>query len=126
MVGWERLGACLGLLFAVALSILTNTWYGYSYSGDPGVATGYGVAEFPSATYWDGWLTDNSAQGYELMLGRPVLGALPGLASMAWYSPSSGRIWQGVATVRNAPGGFREISFEGPGGPIIWIVEPGQ
>lgn len=108
------------------LALLSNTWFGYSYSGDPGIATGYGIAEFQSATYWDGWLSDNSAQGYRLMFARPVPGTSSQTAAITWWSSGTGQIWQCSSSVGNAPGGYRVIEFQGPGGPIAWIVEPGQ
>lgn len=114
-------------MLAVLLLLQTDNWFGYSYSGDPGIATGYGRLSFSvGLTRADGWLVDNSAQYNRLIALRPFPGALPGVVQVNWSSSYPGNWWIGTGNVRTGPNGYRIVNFEGPGGPIEWILEPEQ
>lgn len=106
--------------------ILALFFAGYSYSGDPGVATGYGRIGFDAPYDGGGWLVDNSAQHNRLIVVRQRIGFLPGAVEVTWSSNSPGYWWQGQGRIAEAPMGWRQIEFDGPAGRVLWIVQPEQ
>lgn len=108
------------------LVLLTSDWHGYSYSGDPGQATGWGRLTFDGPVTANGRLADNSAQYNHLIALRPMVGALPGAVRIYWAASFPGSGWTGPGSVSDMPNGYRSVRFDGPGGRIEWVLEPDQ